>query len=72
MINGVFSIKNRIKREFLLLVCMKATAKLLKFVPFLSKFPKVTGINNDLNFNWHLENAMIETLDGDAVRSSGE
>jgi hypothetical protein len=65
-------VKNRIKREFVLLVCMIATATLLKFIPFPSKFPKETGINNDLNFNWHLENAMIETLDGDAARSSGE
>jgi hypothetical protein len=72
MINGVFSMKNRIKPEFVLLVCMIATATLLKFVPFPCKFPKETAINNDLNFNWHLENAMISTLDGDAVRSSGE
>jgi hypothetical protein len=50
MINGVFSMKNRIKREFVLLVCVIGTVTLLKFGPFPSKFPKGTRINNDLNF----------------------
>jgi hypothetical protein len=50
MINGVFSMKNRIKREFVLLVCVIGTVTLLKFGPFPSKFPKGTRMNNDLNF----------------------
>jgi hypothetical protein len=70
MINGVFLMKNWLKREFVLLVRIIATATLL--VSFPSNFPKGTGINNDLNFYWHLENAMMQTLDGDAARCSGE
>jgi hypothetical protein len=51
---------------------MIATVRLLTFVPFHSKFRNGTGINNVGSRSWHLENAMIETLDGDAVRCSGE
>jgi hypothetical protein len=69
MINGVFSMKNRIKREFVLLVCVIGTVTLLKFGPFPSKFPKGTGL---LRIQIFMGFASFETLEGDAARSSGE
>jgi hypothetical protein len=45
MTSGLFSMKNKLKREFGLF-CMMATVRLLNFVPFPSKFRNGTEINN--------------------------